>query len=421
LTQPAASDSVAAFMAALRDGSYYEDCAPAWAALRQAGTLVKLPLGGGMWACTTWDGCADLARDPRLSAARAQRYESALPVEPREARPFGQLLSEMVLYQDPPRHTRIRKLLNRAFTPEIIARSRAGITALFDELLDDWIKRGDGEIMATLIHPFPALVIADWLGLPRSDWPLFLAWADALVQLGSACVTGGAEPEQFRWWLAAVEESRSYLDAFVTHRQPGANDLLGMLMEVEEGEILDRSQLVAQSLLILAAGRETTRNLIGGGLHWLLSHSCDFREFGDDIARRLAVDELLRLTSPVTLLSRVVAEDLEFAGASLRKGESVILAWASANRDPKRFPEPERVDLRRLNNPHLAFGAGPHACLGLHLARMEAQIAFEHLWSRLPNLRLAPQPPEWNRNLFIHGPLRLYVDYERPQKSLPEL
>jgi cytochrome P450 len=134
--------------------------------------MVKLPLRGGIWACTTWAGCAALARDPRLSSAGRVRYvESAVAPEYRqEMKPFSALVGEMVLFLDPPRHTQIRKILNRAFTPEMIARNRARIADLFDQLLDDWIKRGDGDIMESLIHPFPALVIADWMGLPRSEW-----------------------------------------------------------------------------------------------------------------------------------------------------------------------------------------------------------------------------------------------------------
>jgi cytochrome P450 len=409
------ADAVASFVAAIQSGSYYEDSAPAWAALRQVGTVVKLPFGNGIWACTTWAGCAALARDPRMSAARADRFELALPTEHRhEMKPFTAILGETVLFLDPPRHTQVRKLLNRAFTPEVIARNRARIAELFDQLLDEWIKKGESEIMETLVHPFPALVIADWMGLPRSEWATFMIWADALLQVGNAALTGGTEVGSVRKWLALVEKNRAYLEAVVEGRQSGGSDLFGLLMEMEEGEVLDRAQLVAQALIILLAGHETTRNLIGSGLHWLLTRSYNYYEFDDDLSKRLAVDEILRLASPVVMTSRLVSESFEFEGASLRKGDYLFLAWASANRDPQQFPQPERMDLRRRNNPHLAFGAGPHACLGLHLARTETQIAFEHLWSRLSNIRLAQPPPEWNQSLVVHGPVRLHVAYDRP-------
>ena len=414
MSHPAPVDAVSGFLAAIQSGSYYEDSAPVWAALRQAAPMVRLPLGGGgFWACTTWAGCSALARDPRMSVARTGRLALALPAEHRhEMKPFVDTLAEEVLFLDPPRHTQVRKLLNRAFTPEVIARNRPRIAELFDQLLDDWIRSGEDEIMATLIHPFPALVIADWMGLPRGDWPRFLTWANASIQLIAGAAVG-LELEDARKWLARVEENREYLEAVVASRQPGGSDLFGLLMEMEEGEVLDRAQLVAQAKVILAAGHETTRNLIGNGLHLLLSRSCDFREFEGDLAQRLAVDEILRLSSPVTMTGRIATEDFEFEGASLRKGDSVLLSWTSANRDPEQFPEPDRIDLRRRNNPHLAFGAGPHACLGLHLARVEAQIAFQRLWSRLPNMRLATQPVEWNRMLAVHGPVRLHVEYDR--------
>jgi pimeloyl-[acyl-carrier protein] synthase len=411
----AAADPIARFLAALQSGAYYEDSAPIWAGLRLAGPMVKLPLRREVWACTTWAGCAALARDPRMSsAARVSRIELAVAPEYRqEMKPFAALAGEMVLYLDPPRHTQVRKILNRAFTPEVIARNRARIADLFDELLEDWIRSGEGEIMETLIHPFPALVIADWMGLPRSEWARFLVWADAVLRLLEATYAT-IEIEAARKFLALVEENRAFLEGVAGSRQPGGNDLFGLLMEMEEGEVLDRTQLVAQAMIILLAGHETTRNLIGSGLHWLLSNSCDYREFlSDDLAQRLAVDEILRLASPVAMMPRVVTEDFEFEGASLRKDDYVLLAWTSANRDPEQFSEPERMDLRRRNNPHLAFGAGPHACLGLHLARTEAQIAFQRLWTRLPNLRLSARPTEWNRMMFIHGPARLYVEYDR--------
>lgn len=414
LSHPATNDSVASLLAALQSGSYYEDSSSVWAALRGTAPMVKLPFGNGVWTCTSWAGCAALARDPRASSARAHRLELAFPPEHRhEIRPFAALLGETVLSLDPPRHTRVRKLLNRAFTPEVIARNRARIAELFDQLLDDWIRRGEGEIMETLVHPFPALVIADWMDLPRQDWPRFMVWADALLHLMQLSVTA-IDMEEVRKWLALVEENRLYLEAFVASRHPGGSDLFGLLMEMEEGEVLDRRQLVAQAMIIMLGGHETTRNLIGSGLHWLLSNSCDYRELvGDDLAQRLAVDEILRLTSPVAMVRRLVTEDFVFEGASLQKGDEVLLAWASANRDPEQFSEPERMDLRRRNNPHLAFGVGPHACLGLHLARVEAQIAFQRMWSRLPNLRLAPPQPEWKRLLGIHGPVNLHVEYDR--------
>jgi cytochrome P450 len=413
MSLPEPTNAVSQFMAALKDGSFYEDSAPAWAALRQAAPMVKMPFGDyHVWVCTTWRGCATLARDPRMSAARTRRYASVLPPESRhKAQPFVDLLSEWVLFLDPPRHTQVRKLLNRGFTPETIARNRPRIGQLFDGLLDQWITSGKGDIMGSLIHPFPALVIADWMGLPKEKWTQFMEWADALIRVVAAALTGG-DVETVSQWLALVEENRAYLDEVVRNRQPGRDDLLGLLTQMEEGEVLDHAQLVAQAVMILFAGHETTRNLIGGGLHWLLSNTCNYGEFlGDDVAQRLAVDEILRLSSPVMMTGRMVADDFEFEGVSLVKGDYVQLAWASANRDPEQFPKPDRVDLKRRNNPHLAFGAGPHACLGLHLARVEAQVAFERLWTKLPNLRLAERRPEWYQSVVIHGPVELYVEY----------
>ncbi len=414
MTQTAAVTRSASevFGAALEDGSFYENPGPVWAMLREAGPIAKIPFRGETWVVTNWAACSALSRDSRLSAARAVAYDRQLPPEHRhEMQPMIATLSEMVIFMDPPRHTQLRKIMARAFTPEVIERSRPRIARLFDQLLDDWIAAGRREITETVIHPFPALVIADWIGLPPEDFPRFLEWANALLKIiGSPT----SDIEQTRVWIAAVEESRRYLDAAAAHHQPGDESLFSLLMEMEEGEVLDRAQLVAQAMLILFAGHETTRNLIAGGLHLLLSHGYDCREFlADDLSVRLAVDEVLRIVSPVQVVGRLVDEDFQYDGVSLKKGEYILLGWASANRDPEQFSDPDKIDLKRRNNPHLAFGAGMHACLGLHLARVEAQIAFQRLWSRLPNLRLSPQPVEWTKNLAIRGPARLYVDYDR--------
>lgn len=412
---PAPADSAAKFMEALQDGSYYRDPGPVWRVMREAGTMVKVPIRNGVWLCTTWRACVALARDSRLSAARAGAIERAFPAEYRhEIRPYTEMVAEWVVLLDPPRHTLVRKLLNRAFTPEVIARNRERVAQIFDWLLDEWVSAGGNEIMQTLIHPFPALVIADWMGFPRDAWARALVWADAIVQLQTIGMSGPPDMASVRQWLALVEENRAFIEGIMDQRAPGGNDLFALLMEMEEGEVLDRAQVVAQAMIIMLAGHETTRNLIGNGVHLIAAGAADYRPFlGDELAQRLAVDEILRLSSPVQMIGRIAAEDFEFEGASLRKGDFVILGWASANRDPEHFAEPERMDLERRNNPHLAFGAGIHACLGLHLARVEAQIAFQRLWSRLPNLRLAEQPPEWNRNLLFHGPSRLYVEYDR--------
>lgn len=416
MSDPAVADAVSLFAAALQNGSYFEDPAPVWRALRQTGSMIKLPVKGEPWVCTTWAGCAALARDPRLSSARSRggAYTQGFPPEHRhELKPFLQFTEEAVFFLDAPGHTGVRKILNRAFTPEVVEQNRPRIIKLFDELLDDWLASGSTEIMAKLIHPFPAMVIADWMGLPRAEWRRFMTWADAILRL-LASITTKIEVEEARRYIALFEENREYLIQVVRSRTAGGADLFGLLMEMEEGEVLDRGQLVSQATFILLAGHETTRNLIGCSIHWLLSNACEYRDFlGDGVSQRLAVDELLRLSSPVPLIGRIVAEDFDFEGAQLRKGEIVLFAVVSANRDPAQFYEPDLMDLRRRNNPHLAFGAGAHACLGLHLARLEAQIALERLWSRLPNLRLATPAPEWNPMLNIHGPIRLHVAYDR--------
>jgi cytochrome P450 len=407
------------FLAGIDSGQIFEDSAPYLRALRETAPVVQVPMqyGSSVWFATTWAACAALSRDSRLTSQRSERLRLFAPSELRQKMdPVVAIFREQVLTLDPPRHTVVRKLLNRAFTPETIERTIPWIEQLFARRLDEWIESGSGEIMERLVHPFPALVIARWLGLPASDWPLFLKWADAIVRFVAAVPLTAEEVEI---GLERLRENQDYLTDFLEKQKPGEDNLVGLLLAMESEGVLDRYQLICQAFLILLAGHETTRNLIGSGLHLLLSHPDQNGEqlVKDDLALRLAVDEILRLASPVQMVGRYALEDFEFEGARIEKGEAVVLAWASANRDPHQFTDPDRLDLSRKNNPHLAFGAGIHACLGLHLARIEARIAFRALWTRLPNLKLAPQPIEWQRSLAIHGPRRLYVEYGASAKT----
>jgi cytochrome P450 len=402
----------------MHSGQIFEDPAPYWRALRETAPVVQVPLYGSyVWIATTWAACAALARDSRLTAQRAERFRTIVPPEYRQkVDPMVAIFREQVLTLDPPRHTVVRKLLNTAFTPETIERTIPWIEQLFDQLLCEWIESGSGEIMECLVHPFPALVIARWLNLPASDWPLFLKWADGIVRFIS-----GVQmiPKEVETGLELLQENQDYLSNFIEKQNPGDDNLVGLLLSMENEGVLDRYQLICQAFLILLAGHETTRNLIGGGVHLFLSHPHQngWQLVKDDLALRLAVDEILRLASPVQLVGRFALEDFEFEGARIEKGQLIWLAWASANRDPQQFTDPDRLDLTRKNNPHLAFGAGIHACLGLHLARIEARIAFRALWSRLPNLQLSRKPIEWQRSLAIHGPRRLHVEYASSPKT----
>lgn len=407
------------FLAAIQSGQIFEDSAPYWRALREIAPFVQVPMmyGSSVWVATTWAACAALSRDSRLSAQRAERLRLFAPPEDRQkVDPMVAIFREQMLFLDPPRHTVVRKLLNYAFTPEAIERTILWIEQLFAQLLGEWIESNSSEIMERLVHPFPALVIARWLGLPASDWPLFLKWADGVVRFVSAVPMTAEEVEI---GLEMLRENQDYLARFLEKQKPGDDNLVGLLLAMEGEGVLDRYQLICQAFLILLAGHETTRNLIGSGVYLLLSQPHQNREqlVMDDLALRLAVDEILRLVSPVQLGSRYALETFEFEGARIEKGQGILLAWASANRDPQQFTDPDRLDLARRNNPHLAFGAGIHACLGLHLARVEARIAFRALWRRLPNLELSRKPVEWQRSLAIHGPRRLHVEYAVSTKT----
>ena len=268
--------AVERFLAAIENGQIFEDSAPYWRALRETAPVVQVPMNcTSVWVATTWAACAALSRDSRLSAQRAERFRLVVPSEYRQkVDPMVAIFREQVLSLDPPRHTVVRKLLNYAFTPETIERTIPWIEQLFAQLLGEWIESNSGEIMERLVHRFPALVIARWLGLPPSDWPLFLKWADGIVRFVSAVPM---TTEEVEIGLEMLRENQDYLAHFLEEQKPSHDNLVGLLLAMEGEGVLDRYQLICQAFLILLAGHETTRNLIGSGVHLLLSSASEWR------------------------------------------------------------------------------------------------------------------------------------------------
>ena len=313
-----------------------------------------------------------------------------------------ELLSGWMVVSDPPVHTRLRKLAGGAFKAQRISAMDQRITELVDELIDGF---HGGDLIEELAYPLPATVIATMLGAPVSDRDRFREWSDelALVAFGTG---GAARADRHERALRGLREMDGYFRELIAlrRREPG-EDMLSAMMAADgptaaDGDRLTDDELVGMCALLLFAGHETTTNSIANATLALLRHPDQLALLRGQQPDLLApaVEELLRFDGPIKVLNRWVVAETELAGRTIRPGERVHLVLAAANRDPRRFADPDRLDLRRSPNPHLAFGKGIHACIGAQLARMETRIAVGRIVARLPELALAGRP-RWRDSL----------------------
>jgi pimeloyl-[acyl-carrier protein] synthase len=355
----------------------------------------------GFWVLTRHAEVARVLRDPRMSRdpRRSPQFQLLRGGDGQD--PFEDGAPSM-LFVDPPDHTRLRTLVNKAFTPTAIGRLRSRIEDLTEQLLDRVAGAGELELVDDFAYPLPVTVICELLGVPAQDQTRFRAWSGALVYLLDPLVA----EDTLQRALEARTALRGYLGALVAQRRAHpAEDLLTALVAAEDqGHRLSEPELLSMCLLLLIAGHETTVNLIANGTLALLTHPAERdRLAGDPGLAASAVEELLRYDSPVQLTARHVLADLEVGGRRLVEGETVLAVLGAANRDPAPFPDPDRLDLTRSPNRHVAFGGGIHFCLGAPLARMEAQIALTALLRRFPDLALADAPPTWRDTITLRG------------------
>ena len=310
-----------------------------------------------------------------------------------------------MLFLDPPDHTRVRGVFAKTFTPRSIERLRARIQLVTDKRLDRMATAGGGDLIAELAYPLPVIVIAELLGFPPEDFPKLKQWSDDMA--GALALRPTVE-QQIKA-AAAREEMRVYFDGVVAtlRARPGDN-LLSALLDLTSGpggdDRLSPEELFANCVLLLAAGHETTTNLIGNGMLALLRNPDQLANLrADPTLIDSAVDELLRYDAPVQWVTRVAGEDIPLTGGTLPAGAVVLASIGSGNRDPAQFTAPDRLDLRRPDNKHLSFGSGIHFCLGAALARMEGTIAIGSLVARLPTLRLDNHRPRWRGGVIFRG------------------
>jgi cytochrome P450 len=268
----------------------------------------------------------------------------------------------------------------------------------------------EAELMHEIAHPLPVRVIAEMLGISGSGQEQLIQWSDAIAAfIGNPRRT----LEQIQCAQEAVLGLMEFFrGAVADRRRQRGGDLISLLLDIEEdGEVLTEEELYAQCVMLLFGGHETTRNLIGNGMQVLLQHPEELSRLRDHPEMiRSAVEELLRYESPVQYAGRMVKEEMEFRGARLRQGDVVAFMLGAANRDPQQFKDPNRLDLARLNNAHLAFGAGPHFCIGNQLARLEGQVAILRMVQEFPRMRLTAPQPEWAPNIGLRGLKTLPVE-----------
>jgi cytochrome P450 len=326
--------------------------------------------------------------------------------------PVAQVMVRQMLFMDAPAHTRIRGLASHAFTPRRVERLRAHLQDIVDGLLDRVIPRGRMDVLGDFANPLPAIVSAEMLGVPSTDHVQLKAWsADFAEALGAF----QHDPERAVKILKATEEMIRYFQSAILEQRRHPNDgLIHAFLTAEvDGDRLTDDEVVANCIITMVGGQETTTNLIGNGILSLLRHRTELgRLLADPALVPSAVEELLRYESPSQQTTRIAPEDLVLGGQSIRAGQAVIAVMGAANRDPARFPDPDRLDVARTDNRHLAFGWASHFCFGAPLARLEGQIAFATMLRRLGHLEIEPEPLVWRPHLALRGLTALPVRFD---------
>jgi cytochrome P450 len=361
----------------------------------------------GTWVLSRYEDVAAVLRDPRFTTRRGELLPFRLMRRASRNHPdFVTLIDRNLLMIDGEEHRRIRSLVSKAFTPRRVEALRPRIEAAVEELLDPVAARGEMELVHDLAHPLPVIVIAELLGVPLEDRDRFRVWSSEVAEiLDPLSGREGLDPA----WRGAEGLAGYFRELLAERRRAPKDDLLSAMLASEEaGRGLEETDLLSLCGLLLAAGHETTTNLIGNAVLALLRHPGEKKRLLDDPTLIPgAIEEFLRFDSPVQLTDRVISEDLDFRGHRFRKGQLAVCLLGAANHDPERFPDPERLDVTRADRGHLAFGLGPHVCLGAPLARLEGELAIGGLLRRFPNFEGPTEPPARRSSVVLRGPTKL--------------
>ncbi|MBD0739993.1 cytochrome P450 family protein [Streptomyces sp. CBMA29] len=401
---------------ALFTWEFATDPYPAYAWLREHAPVRRttLPSGVEAWLVTRYGDAREALAEGRLSKNPVHHAESAgakgktgIPGE------RGADLMTHLLNIDPPDHTRLRRLVSKAFTPRRVAEFGPRVQELTDRFIDGFAPSGEADLIHDFAFPLPIYAICDLLGVPLQDQDDFRDWAGMMIRHGGGPRGGVAR---------SVKRMRAYLVELIHRKraEPGEDLISGLIRASDHGEHLTENEAAAMAFILLFAGFETTVNLIGNGVHTLLRHPEQRARLQESLAAgetgllETAVEELLRYDGPVELATwRYATSELSLGGQSIAAGDPVLVVLAAADRDPARFNAPDTVDLARRDNPHLGYGHGIHYCLGAPLARLEARTALASLLTRLPDLRLAADPAElrWRGGLIMRGLRTLPVSF----------
>jgi len=367
-----------------------------------------------------------------FSANRTPTPEHFAAMGLAELGPIAQLMTRQMLFMDGAAHARLRGLASMAFTPARVEALRSHIREIVDDLMRPLLRAGCMDVIKDLAAPLPAIVTAEMLGVPTSDCDQLKAWsADFAEVLGNF----QHNPDRASQTLKCVEEMTAYFRSAIRRLKTEPREgLINSFMTAEiEGDRLNEDEIIANCIVTMVGGQETTTNLIGNGILSLLRNPEQLQRLKNDLTLiPSAVEELLRYESPSQHTARICPEDTELGGKQIRKGQAVIAVMGAGNRDPERFSDPDRLDLGRADNRHLAFGWASHFCFGAALARIEGQLTFEALASRTASLALEPGPIVWRENLGLRGLTSLRVTFheelspalvappiERPESACP--
>jgi len=394
----------AADLMGLADPAVIPDPYPLLAALREASPFADF--GGALAVFGKFEDCSRILRDPRASSERGTSILAARRPEPERRR-------RSFLSLDPPDHTRLRRLVAKAFTPRVVATLEPRISEITDELLTAVRGKRELELVSQVAYPLPVRIISELLGVPPGDHAKFASWSARLVHSLQPSFGTVDEAEQEAAEEASREFGEYFTDLIALRRSTPADDLLTKLIKAEdEGDRLTVEELIATAVLLLVAGHETTVGLISNAMLALLRHPDQFAALVADPGLATdAVEETLRYDTPVQLTGRVAKAEMTFGDMTAPAGAVMLLLLAATGRDPAAFTDPDNFDIRRGAKEHLAFAAGPHFCLGAPLARLEATIALRKIAARVVAPELDESRLTYKPNFNLRGPERLTITF----------
>jgi cytochrome P450 len=395
----------------LLDAEVLSDPYPLYRRFRETAPVLWDPLLH-MWIVTGYDTAVTVLH--KFSAARTPKPEQLKAMGLGALEPIAEVMVKQMLFMDGAAHARLRGAFSAAFSSRRVELLQSRIQEIADGLIDAVVAKGRMDVIGDFAARIPGTVTAELLGVPVADHQQLKSWSEDFAEMLGNFQHNPDRADRMR---RSVAEMAAYYRSAIRERREGRRRGEGLIDHVlkasDEGLALSEEEIVANLIITMVGGQETTTNLIGNGLLTLLRQPTALAALkGDPGIMAPAIEELLRYESPIQHTARLAVEDTMLGGKLVHQHDAVLVVMAAANRDPKQFPDPDKLDLRRRNNRHLAFGWAAHFCFGAPLARMEGQIAFSTLLRRLPKLRLEPQTLSWRTNYGLRGLNALHVSFD---------